>query len=189
MKRNYITANSATFLLSLSIGFACLLGCKSRTTTGNDGHGAKSYSASGVITRTDDYCGGVRPSEEKLEQMRAPHPANNIILLVRSGKTNLVGSPVLYRDTTDAQGKFQFQLPPGEYCMVLLEKENARNKNFFTQEFVEVDKNCDANWLTQCDLTFSVKDHNVEGLQFALHRRCLVNTWSPCAQWKGPLPP
>ena len=147
------------------------------------------FPVSGQLLITEQYCNGAAPSQEMLDRLQLPHPLANAILIVREGTHNKLGAPLRIRTQTDANGRFSFSLPRGNYCLSVGEKENARTADFYQQAYREVDKPCDNDWLEQCDLSFAVADKAIENLSFTMHRSCFVPGFSPCISYSGPWPP
>lgn len=149
----------------------------------------KYYTVTGNILVKSPYCGGAAPSQEILDKAAIPQPFAKQSFLIRSGKTNALGTNLVTRVMTDAKGDFKVDLQAGTYCMVLAEKESARDAGFYKTEFWTVDKPCDTKWLNTCDLTFTVADRNVSGLRKTFERKCQITSLSPCISYSGPLPP
>lgn len=150
---------------------------------------AKRYVVTGHVTIAGSYCGGAAPTPEMEAEARKAKPYAQQPLLVRSGKANALGTDMVTRVTTDADGDFKLDLPVGTYCMVLAEKENARDPGFYSLKHMGVDKPCDNKWLNTCDLSFTVTDQNVSGLRLMLHKKCFIESLSPCVSYDGPMPP
>ena len=173
-------------------------GTDPKTDAGNTGGGrvrdpnlanTKMFKVTGNILVAGSYCGGAAPSKEMEEEARRPKPFANQGFLIRSGKMNALGTAMATRTRTDANGTFNLELAPGSYCMVLEEKESAREAGFYTQKNMVVDKPCDQKWLNTCDISFTVADKNISGLRLTLNKKCLITSLSPCITWNGPLPP
>ncbi|HEX2898469.1 MAG TPA: hypothetical protein VHS96_02005 [Bacteroidia bacterium] len=155
----------------------------------NGNLGAKTFKVSGNVLVTGSYCGGAAPSEEILAEASRPKPFANKGFLIRSGKMNALGTDMVTRTRTDAQGTFSVELIPGTYCMVLETKERARDAGFYKLQNLAVDKPCDQKWLNTCDLTFTVADKNITGLRLNFNKKCFVDDLSPCVSFTGPMPP
>jgi hypothetical protein len=149
----------------------------------------KYYTVTGHILVKGSYCGGAAPSQEILDRANAPQPFANQSFLIRNGKMNALGTAMVTRVMTDANGDFKVDLTPGTYCMVLAEKENVREPGFYKLQNQAVDKGCDTKWLNGCDLSFTVADKNVSGLRKTFDKKCFITSLSPCITWDGPLPP
>ena len=163
----------------------------------DDGGTSESFSAkarpesqfrvSGTVTYTANYCGGAAPSEEMLAEMRQPKPRFGQELLVRSGDFNSFGR-LLARATTKGDGSFEFFLAPGDYCIVIAQKESA-DMVPKSSEYIHVDTECYNKWMATCDLSFRLADREISGLSLNLHQACFTNSYSTCVQWDGPMPP
>lgn len=149
---------------------------------------AKTYTVSGHINIIGSYCGGAAPTPEVLKAAEKPQPYAKQSLLIRKGKTNVLGTSLATRTMTDANGDFSVMLPAGDYCLVLAEKENVRGENFSTTN-MSIDQPCDDKWLKKCDINFTVTNTNVSGLRLNIQKACFLNTLSPCVTYTGPKPP
>jgi hypothetical protein len=149
---------------------------------------AKRFKVTGRLLVLSPYCGGAAPTPDMLEKAKTAQPLANQSLVIRQGAVNGLGTPLVTRTMTDAQGNFSLDLTPGTYCIVLAEKENRRTAAFLATQYYEIDKKCDDKWLTSCDLTFTVADKPVSGLRLTFNRKCNINSFSPCINWGGPLP-
>ena len=145
------------------------------------------FRVSGTVTYTANYCGGAAPSEEMLAEMRQPKPRFGQELLVRSGDFNSFGR-LLARATTKEDGSFEFFLAPGDYCIVIAQKESA-DMVPKSSEYIHVDTECYNKWMATCDLSFRLADREISGLSLNLHQACFTNSYSTCVQWDGPMPP
>ncbi|MFN8397369.1 MAG: hypothetical protein U0176_22290 [Bacteroidia bacterium] len=150
---------------------------------------AKRFAVTGRILLQTSYCGGAAPSDEILAEYEKPKPYGSQPLLIRSGKTNALGTAMVTRTTTAADGTFKLDLPAGTYCLVIAEKEGPRQPGFYQLETIAVDKACDNKWLNTCDISFTVADKPVSGLRLTLQKKCFIDQLSPCLSYSGPLPP
>lgn len=151
--------------------------------------GGKTFAVTGRILLKSSYCGGAAPSDEILAEYEKPKPYGGQPLLIREGKSNTLGAAMVTRTTTAADGTFKLDLKPGTYCLVIAEKERARDAGFYKLEYVQVDKACDTKWLNTCDISFTVADKPVSGLRLTLEKKCFIDQLSPCLSYSGPLPP
>jgi hypothetical protein len=147
------------------------------------------FEVSGYLMATSSYCGGAAPSQEILNAYYTPHGWQGQTLIVRRGAVNQPGKPLVQRAVTDAEGKFVFHLPAGQYCIALSEKELPRRAAFYNIVNQPVDKACDDRWLQTCELTFEVVDKGIDSLKISIHQACFVSSHSPCVHYSGPLPP
>jgi hypothetical protein len=154
----------------------------------NGSLGKKKFAVTGHLLIQGSYCGGAAPSKEMEEEARRAKPYANKELLIREGKANALGTAMVTRTRTDANGDFKVELAPGSYCLVLAEKERRRDDAFYTQQYQSVDKPCDSKWLNTCELTFNVADRPVSGLRLTLQKKCFIESLSPCITYTGPKP-
>jgi hypothetical protein len=148
---------------------------------------AKRFDVSGQILWTNSYCGGAAPPQSMLDELARPKPRAKQAIIVRSGTTNALSTALVTRATTDANGWFNLSLTPGDYCICLAEKENARTKEFKNQQSISIDEPCDTKWLKTCDIVFKLRDKGSKGLKATFHQNCDVPSFSPCIQ--STLPP
>ena len=67
------------------------------------------------VFETSHYCGGAAPPPELARPVR--RPLGNATFLVRSGTRN-TNTPPVVEVTTDANGRFDLDVPAGTYCIV-----------------------------------------------------------------------
>lgn len=147
------------------------------------------HKVTGQVMHTRAYCGGAAPSDEMLQRYRTPLPLPGLKIYLRSGRTNVITRPLLDSTTTDAEGRFTFNLPNGEYCIITkarIKPPVAANYDSNTYEIVE---DCIDEWIVHCDATFSVEDQDVAGLGVQLHKECFKEEFNPCIRYTGPMPP
>ncbi|MBK8474162.1 MAG: hypothetical protein IPL33_19435 [Sphingobacteriales bacterium] len=91
---------------------------------GND-IAVKVYSVNGSINSTRAYCGGIRPSEKQLAELRRQQPYNNRTLFVKQGdktEKDWVSKPAFHSFSTDDNGNFDIKLPEGTYGILSIAK-------------------------------------------------------------------
>lgn len=181
------------FLFALLTWGLAIAGCKPSQTgeTSNPGSmpAGPKHKVSGQVMHTRAYCGGAAPSEQMLNSYRTPTPLPSLKLYLRGGRTNIVTRPVIDSTMTDAEGRFTFNVPNGEYCILTksrIKPPVAANYDSNTFEIVE---DCIDEWIVVCDATFSVADQDVEGLGLTLHKECFKEDFNPCIRYIGPMPP
>jgi len=111
------------------------------------------------IMYTSDYCGGARPSEEILEELKSMKPFAEQEISIYTNE-NKRGNPLTIK--TDSNGVFNTNIPKGKYFLFINDKlkiyENA------TESCKE--------WAKKPDIEFEITSGNIE-LQF--HKKC-----NPC---------
>ncbi|MGE0567341.1 MAG: hypothetical protein AB7O73_05275 [Bacteroidia bacterium] len=148
------------------------------------------FTVSGKITKTSTYCGGAAPSPEILKSYRTPQPYVGKELFIKKGDTNNLKEPILIKIAADSEGKFQFDLPDGNY--VLLQKEQTEKLNYSKFDFgkyYHLNKGCLDNWWLKPLMKIKIEGKNISGLDFNFHRRCFQQTDVPCITYNGPMPP
>ena len=149
------------------------------------------YSVQGTLTQSSSYCGGVHPTEEEEMEYKRPRPMNTW-LYVRSGKTNRQDSPIIDSAKTDQFGKYSFELPPGDYVIIMPEqrtKESIARYRDMENDFLEVDELCLLGWWKSGLFQISIIDSAITGLNHNFHSRCFVPVAVPCMSYSGPYPP
>jgi hypothetical protein len=148
----------------------------------------KTFVVSGTVMYTKGYCGGAAPSPELQAEYKLPKPRFGQEVLVRTGETNNLGARILARTTTKEDGSFTFDLPPGDYCIIIAQKESI-DLIPTDGEYITVDKDCYKKWMEGCDASFRLRDRDVTGIKITLHEACFTSSYSKCVSWNGPLPP
>jgi hypothetical protein len=142
---------------------------------------------SGTVQVTEACCGGAY-SPERIADARGPKPAQKR-LLIRRGERNSTSTPVA-EVISDAQGRFEVDLPPGTYCLVEAEKRAPppkRKKGSTNTGHLVTDWDCLREAFKQCDATATLTETAPAELQLQFHRACFGA--GRCVQWTGPLPP
>ena len=172
----------------MSLMSACKPSQTGETTSNTVSQGPK-HKVTGQVMHTRAYCGGAAPSEQMLERYRTPLPLPSLTLYVRSGRTNVISRAVLDSATTDAEGRFTFLLPAGEYCIITKARIKTPKAANYDANMFEIIEECIDEWIVTCDATFSVADQDVEGLGLQLHKECFKEEFNPCIHYIGPMPP
>jgi len=145
----------------------------------------KMYIISGKVTETSDYCGGARPPEELIEQLKTPKPLADKVLIIKSGKNNSLTKSI-QKTKTDPYGNFTLVLKAGTYCIV----DEEKSKKFASKnddENYEWDNDClKKNW-GHCDYLLVIGKDKVNNIEINYHNHC--NYRQPCLKkFKGALP-
>ena len=109
-------------------------------------------------------------------------------LIVRTGETNTENARILARTSVKEDGTFSFSLPPGDYCIVIAQKEHA-DALPSDGEYITVDADCYRKWAHSCDASFKLRDRDVKDINLIFHEQCFTRSLNNCVQWHGPLPP
>ncbi|MES2591366.1 MAG: hypothetical protein V4608_05745 [Bacteroidota bacterium] len=155
---------------------------------------AKKVSVSGTVMHTGVFCGGMRISDERLEEIKKPKVFANKKLFVKKGtKNDLKKKPVL-EFVSDSSGNFSFSLPPGEYCIVEELKKDKKNYDKLLNEYKTDTKNfsaisptCLAEWFKTPDAVLTVTKSAVTNFTITFQNKC---KWKqvPCVTYRGPMP-
>lgn len=146
---------------------------------------SKTFKVSGRLMQTAAYCGGAAPSEEILAELAKPKPLGSFQMHVRPGKTNDRAAKLFRGAITDAAGRFEFELPAGEWCIITHLK--AQPGMVMATENTIVDEKCIEKWGATCDAAIVVVDQDIVLEDIVLYKACFVE-FQPCTQWTGPLP-
>lgn len=95
----------------------------------------KVYSVNGSINSTRAYCGGIRPSDEQLAELKRPQPYSNRTLFVKQGdktEKDWVSKPAFHSFSTDDNGNFDIKLPEGTYG-IFVDSKNSRYDTPYAQ--------------------------------------------------------
>lgn len=147
------------------------------------------FTVSGKITQTNAYCGGAAPSEEMQKEFSKKHPLPGKKLYLREGIQNDISKPIIDETVSNALGGFEFDVLPGEYCLITEEKFEAMDHQAHEQWGVRFQgETCLKEWMQSCDQVIKVTDQNVEDIEINKHHRCFIQTDNPCYVWDGPMP-
>lgn len=147
------------------------------------------------LTQTSNWCGGARPSEEMEREFRTPKPYPNCELFLRRD-TNVISKPILYKVTTNAEGKASMRLTPGKYVVVDIQKKDdsvykatlEKYKNA-TETTGPIDSSCYKIFMAEPDFTIIVPKSRPRTLKVShnYHKHC---NWSgaPCVEFRGHYP-
>jgi len=93
---------------------------------------------SGTVVFVNSYCGGIRPSDEMLQEYRKEYPLTNSTILLKNideAKNKSI------KITTDSKGNFNAKLNPGTYNLFMTE-------NYSKTMGANFNSSC-ADWLNQ----------------------------------------
>lgn len=175
-------------LYILSFG---LFACASQQKVIVDRDNNKLYTIEGQLTQSSSYCGGAHPTEEQEREYQREVPFSTK-LYVRSGNLNLENSPLIDSVIADGLGKFKFNLPKGEYVIILPSQLNKSSIELYKKmetSDLHVDELCLSNWWKAGLFQVTVSDSNISGLKHNFHQRCFVPAYLPCFDYTGPYPP
>lgn len=168
-----------------------LFACASQQKAIVDRDANKLFSVEGRLTQSSSYCGGVHPTEEQEREYHRERPFQTK-LYVRSGNLNSENSPLIDSVITDGLGYFKFNLPKGDYVIILPSQLNKSSidayKKMETND-LHVDNLCLSNWWKVGLFQVTVSDSNISGLKHNFHQRCFVPAYLPCFDYTGPYPP
>ncbi len=141
----------------------------------------------GHVQQQDQYCGGARLPQEKLDEITRVKPFPNKTFYVRSGSINTLESKVVASFTTDQQGRFSITLPPGIYSIILEEQLNTIDYELYRGKNQQVDEKCLAEWWKKPYYVLTVPPSTPpDPLRFLFIHRCHLTTDIPCITYSGP---
>ncbi|MBK9285134.1 MAG: hypothetical protein IPM51_12610 [Sphingobacteriaceae bacterium] len=149
----------------------------------------KTYTIKGKVVYTNSYCGGVMPNKEVLDECNRAKPYVGKKLFVKKGESNNLKSKILFSFTVDSTGGFSFHLPKGNYMIVCEEQTKKISIKNSKNSHLNIDSSCYAQWWTIPLLQIHVDAQPVYDLQITFHKKCFVNSDSPCIHYSGPMPP
>jgi hypothetical protein len=141
----------------------------------------------GKVTTTADYCGGARPSEEMLEQLRTPKPAIRRTIYIKYGSVNTENTRLIKKVMTDSNGLFTVKLKKG-YTYQFLEEWQCLNFKMPQQtQWVKWDEKCFRERYATPNYVLNTKKTKQNIITFNYHQPCFYNPY--CGNYSGPLPP
>ena len=166
-----------------------ILMCKSTNEFGD-----KSHQVLIKVTQTASYCGGARPPDELLNELRTEKPLAGVDVFIRSGSVNNPEDKILIQGKSDRNGVVALNLPKGNFYMVFGNKKNRdfsdeliKTYEVKSENYSAVNKTCLEEWLKQPELLMEIKG---QGDSFTVNwnQPC---PWHavPCTSYTGPLPP
>ncbi len=147
------------------------------------------YTVSGSITQTHAYCGGIRPPDSQLKELRTPRALPGKKLYIKTGSENTASTQVIRELVADSAGHFRLQLPSGTYCIVEKEQVSKLDLDNFRKKktnYMELDESCLQQWWAKCQLSFEVKAADQTDLQINFYFPCETNG-IPCMRYTGPM--
>lgn len=144
---------------------------------------------SGKVTQSSQYCGGAEPDPEILQQMNAKQKYAGKKFYIRKDTLNSSKKPIELSFTSDANGNFSFQLPPGTYMILLEEQIKEPDVKKYNSPSQNVNEKCLTDWWKKPYYVLVIGDKDITGLDFHFYHRCFINTDIPCLSYIGPMPP
>ena len=68
------------------------------------------FDVSILVTSTQSYCGGARPTDEMMQELNTPKPLPEKKLYIRKGKENSLKEPIIKEVVTNAAGKIDLKI-------------------------------------------------------------------------------
>jgi len=142
----------------------------------------------GQLSFTLPYCKGIAPTPEDIKTLNTPIPYSTKLYL-RNGTVNSESIPIIDSVTTDSDGKFTFEVLPGEYVILLPEQRHRVSIDEYLgkrKKFLAVDSLCLEKWWEKGLFQISVEDEDITKLNFNFRNKCFVPRSMPCATYTGP---
>lgn len=148
------------------------------------------YQLSGQFLIHQPHCGGRAAEPQKVKKNP---PYKNKKFVVKKGSANKEDTTVVLAFQTDQEGKFNIQLPKGNYCILKAHKNipftifYSLNQKPYDRFFAARDETCFQDWWAKCELSMELtKDTSLAAI--TLFNRCFVAE-NPCMDYEGPMPP
>jgi hypothetical protein len=145
-------------------------------------------SVSGKVEQVYPYCGGAKPSEEMLAEIRKPSPLSGKKFYVRQGNVNTTTAKIVASFTTDEKGEFRFTVAPGTYSIITEEQLNTIDPADYEKPGLKVDRDCMKKWWSKPYHVLVVKKGGISNLKFTIYHKCFIPYDIPCIQYTGPKP-
>ena len=143
------------------------------------------FTISGNVSSTMSYTKGTPPTQADIELYYTAHPERNIAVVLKSGKAGNQEAKILAQTLTDSLGNYSFQVPPGDYCVVLQARiDYQRPQNL--RPYVTFDAECYEAWIKGCDREIEVIDRDISKMDIGINYGGFDN--GPCTRYNGPLP-
>lgn len=175
----------------------CFSSCKNKkdisTTTETETKG--DYTLTGYVTSSRSWCGGMRPTDEMLLEITAAKPLANATFYIREGKVNDTKKKIIATIITNSDGKFEVNLPKGDYVIINDDKKedtyfNSILKNYSkeTAHYSSVDTVCLKEWMKTPLIQFTLDSTKKINITWNIYVPC---SWGsvPCCNYLGPYPP
>lgn len=144
------------------------------------------------VTKTGAWCGGMRPTEDMMQEIKSPKPLRQNTFYIKKGTVNSTNAPIFKTVTTDTAGLIQIDLPEGDYIIV---NEDKKDKNTYDAYVTRASKGfggyknfnleCYEEWFSKPDGLLHVSDSSLT-FKVNYSKRCW---YSPCMTYTGPYPP
>jgi hypothetical protein len=141
----------------------------------------------GTITTTSSYCGGARPSEEMIEELQKPKPANRKTIYIKYGSKNSSSTKVIRKIVTNELGQFEVKLKKGFVYQFVDDWKSKPFKVPKNTEFVIWDIACFKKRYATPDFVLDLKKNKTGFVEVNYHQPCFYNPY--CGNYSGPLPP
>jgi len=147
-----------------------------------------SFLITGVVLQTFNYCGGAKPTQEILDNLKKPQVYPEKTFFVRAGSKNDLDQKIVLKFTSAIDGTFSFNLKPGTYSVILEEQLSAINIDDYKTKNQAVDEKCFQEWWGKPYYILEVTDKNITDLKFTFDHKCFLKTDVPCITYTGPKP-
>jgi hypothetical protein len=88
----------------------------------------------GLITETQQYCGGAPPPQFLLDELNTPKPVANYKLFIRKNSNDF--NTQIYKEViTDSAGRFSVSLEPGKYSVVDSRKKDKQTYSDLVKKY------------------------------------------------------
>lgn len=172
-----------------------LLACSNSKEIDDSEKQAEKYDVVISATTTQDYCGGISPTEEMLKEFNTPSPAPDVKLYLRKGDSNNIENEIDYELTTNDSGRVETSLPEGTYSVVFENKKDLSTYDDLIKKYgketsyqTAIDTNCLTQFFAKPNAVLVVGDKKENAISVNRRLPC-QSTKVPCSRYKGELPP
>lgn len=139
------------------------------------------YAVSGRILVSVQYCGGVQPSPEMLEEAQRHHARSGVKVYLRPGTKNSESDSIVASAVSDRKGNFTFRVKPGTYCVLI--EEQALPPVFDPKRYapgMEMNnKKAYRTWWETPQAVVTITSEHVSAGDLKFHQNCMVTTLCP----------
>ena len=160
-----ITIISTSFLL---------LACHHQKSTTQSSHNLSSLTIHGKLEQKLNYCGGAKPTQDILDDLKKPKACKNYKLFVKKNDINHQNMAPIDSVITNEKGEFQFTLPQGDYIILsaLQLNQHKFESNLAILNLTITNQNLLDNHFKNGLKQFSVDATNLTDLNILIQKKC-----------------
>jgi antitoxin component YwqK of YwqJK toxin-antitoxin module len=145
----------------------------------------------GYVKVVRPWCTDVGGGDREAEYTK-PRPLPNKKMYVKQGDSNYFSKPVIMEFTTDSNGGFHFNLPPGAYIIISDTKRAKPNYDSLLTEYANgsrycvpinaSDTICMNKWYKTPDASFIIGNNSLKDVTITYHLPCFGDCELPCIE-------